>query len=163
MKELNMLQMTPKLSPKLLLLSFLISIFAGSTAFAGEQDTLGKVRLTFTIVTSNQLAPEGDLLFKSHAAWLKATHHHTGPKALLSYDVSKMAELTDPTNLSSKPTGNTIFVLNEVYESEAGVLDHFEQTPGWKDWPKFDAWMKKSKVTKVASGKIMQSLTWGGK
>jgi hypothetical protein len=158
-----MLQIKPNFFAKLLQLVCLTGIFFTSPVIAGEQDSLGKVRLTFTIVTSNQLAAEGEALFKSHAAWMKSTHQHTGPKALLSYDVSKMAELTDSTNLSSKPTGNTIFVLNEVYESEAGVIDHFEQTPAWKDWPKFDAWMKKSKVTKVASAKIIQSLTWGGK
>lgn len=158
-----MLQIKPKFFARFLLLGCLTAMFSTPIVFADEQDTLGKVRLTFTIVTTNQLAAEGEALFKSHAAWMKATHHHNGPKALLSYDVAKMAELTDPTNLSSKPTGNTIFVLNEVYESEAGVLDHFEQTPGWKDWPKFDAWMKKSKVTKVASAKIVQSLTWSGK
>jgi quinol monooxygenase YgiN len=152
-----------KFFTKTLLLGCLVFGFSSTAVLAGERDTMGKVRLTFTIVTSNQLAAEGEALFKSHAAWMKETHHHTGPKALLSYDVSKMAELTDPTDLSSRPTGNTIFVLNEVYESEAGVQDHFQRTPSWKDWPSFDAWMKKSKTTKVASAKIIHSLTWGGK
>ena len=152
-----------KFFAKILALGCLFFGFSSTSALAGDQDTMDKVRLTFTIVTSNQLAAEGDALFKSHALWMKETHQHKGTKALLSYDVSKMAELSDPTDLTSRPTGNTVFVLTEVYESVAGVQDHFQRTPSWKDWPSFDAWMKKSKATKVASAKIVNSLTWGGK
>jgi hypothetical protein len=53
--------------------------------------------------------------------------------------------------------------LSEIYESPAGVEDHFARTPDWKDWPKFDAWLKKCKVTKASSTTIFNSLTWGGK
>jgi hypothetical protein len=94
---------------------------------------------------------------------MKSTHHHTGPQALLSYDVSEMNELTNPTDLKSKPTGNVIFILSEIYESDAGVEDHFARTPDWKDWPKFDKWLNKCKVTKVSAAKIFNSLTWAGK
>ena len=30
-------------------------------------------------------------------------------------------------DLNSAPTDNTCFVLTEIYESKAGVLDHFKQ------------------------------------
>ena len=59
---------------------------------------------------------------------MESTHHRTGEKALLSYNVSKETELSNPMDLNSAPTGNTCFVLTEIYESKAGVLDHFEQT-----------------------------------
>ena len=39
-------------------------------------------------------------------------------------------------DLNSAPTGNTCFILTEIYESKAGVLDHFEQTKtSWGDFP----------------------------
>lgn len=133
------------------------------SSLAGEQDTMGKVKLTFTIVAPASLSQEGKSLFLSHAKWMKTTHHRTGNKALLSYDVSEMKELTNPTDLKSKPTGNVIYVLSEIYESEAGVEDHFAQTPSWQDWPAFDQWLKKCKVTKISSTKIFNSLTWNGK
>lgn len=143
---------------------FMLALFLFSLpSFAGDQDTMGKVKLTFTIVAPDSLSQEGKKLFLSHAQWMKATHHHTGNKALLSYDVSEMKELTNPTDLKSKPTGNVIYVLSEIYESEAGVEDHFARTPSWKDWPAFDQWLKKCNVTKISSTKIFNSLTWGGK
>lgn len=94
---------------------------------------------------------------------MKSTHSRSGPKALLSYDVSEMDELSNPTDLKSKTTGKKVFILSEIYESSAGVEDHFARTPDWKDWPKFDAWLKKCKVTKASSTTIFNSLTWGGK
>ena len=142
-----------------------ILLFFGLTSalYAGEQDTMGKTKLTFTIVAPGNLAQEGKQLFLSHAIWMKSTHSRSGPKALLSYDVSEMDELTNPTDLKSKSTGKKVFILSEIYESPAGVEDHFARTPDWKDWPKFDAWLKKCKVTKASSTTIFNSLTWGGK
>ena len=56
---------------------------------------------------------------------MESTHHRIGDKALVTYNVSKAPE---PSNLldTPAPTGNTIFVLHEIYETEAGVRDHFE-------------------------------------
>jgi hypothetical protein len=47
-------------------------------------------------------------------------HPREGATALLSYKISKGPELSDP-HPNSDPTGNTIFVLAELYESPAGV------------------------------------------
>ena len=141
----------------------IVFLFFSIPSFAGDQATMGKTKLTFTIVAPKSLSQEGKQLFLSHAEWMKSTHHHTGPQALLSYDVSEMNELTNPTDLKSKPTGNVIFILSEIYESDSGVEDHFARTPDWKDWPKFDKWLKKCKVTKVSAAKIFNSLTWDGK
>lgn len=131
--------------------------------FSGPQASKGKIKLTFIIIAPRGLAKEGKKLFLSHAKWMKSTHYHVGSKALLSYDVSEMKELQDPTNLKSKPTGKTVFVLSELYESKAGPADHLLRTPDWKDWPKFDQWLQKCQVTKVCASKVFNSLTWGGK
>ena len=87
----------------------------------------GKVQLTIVIVAPPDQVQEGDRIFESHAPWMEATHHRTGDKALLIYDVSKAPELSNPLDPSSPETGNTYFILSEVYESEAGVADHFQQ------------------------------------
>lgn len=144
----------------LLVLISLISI----NAFAGDQDTMGKTRLTFTLVVPAKSVALADKVFACHATWMAETHHHTGPMALLNYDVSKMAELSDPTGLKSKPTGNTLYVLTEVYESVAGVEDHFMQTPKtWKCFDQFVELLNASKVQKISAAKIFNSLTWDGK
>jgi quinol monooxygenase YgiN len=53
-------------------------------------------------------------------------------------------------DLNSAPTGNTCFVLTEIYESKAGVLDHFEQT--------MRQWTEKCKITFVSEASIINSL-----
>ena len=139
------------------------SLFLSSLTLAGNQDTLGKTRLTFTLVVPAKSVALADKVFACHATWMEQTHHHTGPMALLSYDVSKMPELTDPVGLKSKPTGKTIYVLNEVYETTAGVEDHFARTPKWECYDQLLQLIKVSKLTRVAAGSIFNSLTWGGK
>jgi hypothetical protein len=57
---------------------------------------------------------EGYRIFRSHGPWMEATHHRTGDKALLSYNVSKASELSNPVDSNSAPTGNTLFILNEI-------------------------------------------------
>jgi len=148
---------------KIALASIAVSALCiSSLSLAGDQDTLGKTRLTFTFVVPAKNVKLADEVFACHATWMNETHIHKGPKALLSYDVSKMAELTDPTGLKSKPTGKTIYVLNEVYETVAGVEDHFERTPKWNCYDQFVELVNVSKVTKVSVGNIFNSLTWGG-
>ena len=58
---------------------------------------------------------------------MEATHHRSGDRALLRYNVSKALELSNPMDPLSAPTGSTCFVLSEVYEIAAGVGDHFKQ------------------------------------
>ena len=92
---------------------------------------------------------------------MESTHYRTGEKALLSYTVSKGPELSKPTDLNSAPTGNTCFVLTEIYESKAGVVDHFEQTcrSTWgDDGHAMLKWMEKCKVTFVSAASIINSL-----
>ena len=118
-----------------------------------------KIQLTIIIVAPPDQVAEGDRIFRSHAPWMEATHHRTGAKALLSYNVSKGPELSNPMDLNSAPTGNTYFVLTEIYETEAGVADHFQQTTAsWKDFPAIVKWMENCKVTFVSAAPIINSL-----
>jgi hypothetical protein len=65
----------------------------------------------------------------------------------------------EPGDLDSAPTGNTCFVLTEIYESKAGVLDHIKQAhENWGDHPAFDKWLDKCKATWVPAGSIINSL-----
>ena len=118
-----------------------------------------KIQLTAIIVAPPDQGKEGDRLFQSHAPWMEATHSRDGEKALLSYNVSKAPELSNPMDLNSAPTGNTTFILTEIYETKAGVTDHFQQaTASWKDFPALGQWMGKCKVTMVAAAPIFNSL-----
>ena len=119
----------------------------------------GKIQLTFVIVAPPDLAEEGDRLFRSHGPWMEATHHRDGDKALLSYTVSKAPQLSNPMDPDSAPTGNTCFVLSEIYETEAGVADHVEQAQAsWEDFPAFVEWIGKCTATGVPAARIINSL-----
>jgi len=116
-----------------------------------------KIQLTLIIIAPPDQAAEGDRIFQSHGSWMESTHYRTGEKALLSYNVSKGPELSD--HINSAPTGNTCFVLTEIYESKAGVLDHIKQAhENWGDYPAFDEWLDKCKVTSVSAASIFNSL-----
>ena len=118
----------------------------------------GKIQLVFVITAPPDQVDEGKRIFQSHAPWMEASHHRDGDKALLSYDVSIAPELSNPMDANSAPTGNTCFVLNEIYESEAGVADHFQQAmASWKDFPAPGKWLEKCKVTAVPAAPIINS------
>ena len=118
-----------------------------------------KIQVTLIIIAPPDQVAEGDRIFKSHGSWMESTHYRTGEKALLSYNVSKAKDLSDPGDLNSAPTGNTCFVLTEVYESKVGVLDHLKQgRENWGDFPAFRDWLGKCKVTAVTAASIFNSL-----
>ena len=120
---------------------------------------LGKTQLTYVISAPPDQVAEGDRIFESHGPWMESSHHRSGDKALLTYNVSKAPELSNPLDTSSAPTGNTIFVLHEIYESEAGVTDHFEQAMGhWSEFPDFVKWLGSCKVSGVAASPVIESL-----
>lgn len=119
----------------------------------------GKVQLTYVIVAPPDQVDEGDRIFRSHAPWMERTHHRDGEKALLTYDVSKTPELENSLDPDSAPTGNTCFVLSEVYESEAGVADHFQQAQeSWEDFPALLEWMGNCRVSGFPAAPIVHSL-----
>ncbi len=118
-----------------------------------------KTQLTFVIIAPPDQVAEGDRLFRSHAPWIEKTHHRSGDKALLQYTVSKAPELNNPLDPSAGTTGNTCFILNEYYESDAGVADHFEQAEAsWQDFSGFLKWMEQCKVTVVPAALVFNAL-----
>jgi hypothetical protein len=119
----------------------------------------GKVHLNYVIVVAKDHEAEGDRIFVSHAKWMERTHYKQGGKALLRYSVSKSPELTNPLDPASAPTGNVIFVLDEVYETDAGVADHFEQArASWEDHSAFVDWIGKSRIIGYPAGQIFIAL-----
>jgi hypothetical protein len=119
----------------------------------------GKIQLTIVISSPADLEAEGDRLFASHQQWMERTHQRDGDKALLSYDVSKAPELSNPMDTSSAPTGNVCFILNEIYESEAGIADHFQQAmTTWDEFPALGEWLGKCKLHGAPIAPIFNSL-----
>jgi hypothetical protein len=122
-------------------------------------DYRGKVHLTFVFKTDQANVAEGDRLFASHNAWMARTHHRDGDKALLTYNVSKGADPSNPLDPGSTPTGKTVYVLDEIYESPAGIADHWQQAmSNWEDFQAFVAWIQKGEVSAQHSGTVVNSL-----
>ncbi len=119
----------------------------------------GKIQFNMVFTVPAQLVAEGDRIFKSHAAWMERTHHRNGEKALLIYDLSKSPEIENPMDPNSGPTGNTQFVLCEVYQSPAGLQDHWQQAAeSWEDFEALQEWMGKGDFLLVNGAKIVHSL-----
>ena len=122
-------------------------------------DYRGKVHLNFVFKARPEDVAEGDRLFASHNAWMVKTHHREGNKALLSYNVSKGADLSNPVDPNSAPTGKTVYVLDEIYESPAGIADHWEQAmSNWEDVKDFIAWIQKCEASAQHAGTVINSL-----
>lgn len=122
-------------------------------------DYRGKVHLTFIFKADPPNVAEGDRLFASHNAWMGRTHHREGEKALLTYNVSKGADPSNPLDPTSTPTGKTVYVLDEIYESPAGIADHWQQAmANWEDFQAFVAWIQKGEAMAQHSGTVVNSL-----
>mgnify|MGYP007002409936 CR=1 FL=1 len=120
-----------------------------------------KNNLQFTMIFScpAQHVSEGDRIFRSHAAWMERTHHRSGDKALLIYDLSKAPEMENPMDSNSGTTGNTLFIISEVYAGSAGLDDHWKQAgENWQDFGALNEWMAHCKVTLVNGAPIQHSL-----
>jgi hypothetical protein len=118
----------------------------------------GKVQLTYVIVAPADQVAEGERLFASHARWMAGSHHREGDRALLTYNVSSAPELSNPMDTSSEPTGNTCFVLHEIYETEAGVADHFQQASGWSDFGALVEWLGNCRLYGTPVSSVTNSL-----
>ena len=119
----------------------------------------GKTQITFIFTASPDLVGEGDRIFASHAAWMAKTHHHEGNLALLRYNVAKGPELSNPLDPSSQPTDNTCFVVTEVYETPAGLEDHWKQgSEGWGDFSAFVNWASSVNVAVLHGSPVIHSL-----
>jgi hypothetical protein len=119
----------------------------------------GKSQLLITFVATPDKGAEVDRLVASHRAWMAETHHQQGPKALLGYEFSKGPELKNPLDPTSAPTGNTRYVLSEIYESPAGIEDHWQQAQkSWKDFSAMVAIISACNPQTLHGGVITQSL-----
>jgi hypothetical protein len=119
----------------------------------------GKIQLLITFVATPDKVAEVDRLVASHGSWMAEGHHRQGPKALLSYNLSKGPELKNPLDPTSAPTGNTRYVLNEIYESPAGIEDHWQQSQkSWRDFPAMAAILASCNSQTLHGGVIAQSL-----
>jgi hypothetical protein len=122
-------------------------------------DYKGKTHLNYVIVVPPELEGEADRIFKSHAAWMESTHHRSGESALHQYVVSKAPELSNPFDPSSEPTGNVCFILDEVYETDAGVSDHFQMAmSGWSEFPALGELLGKAEVRGAPAARVFNSL-----
>jgi hypothetical protein len=87
------------------------------------------------------------------------THYRDGSKALLSYNFSKGPELENPLDPTSKATGNTRYVLNEIYESPAGIEDHWVQAQeSWSDFAAAVEMIASCNPQMLHAGSILESL-----
>ncbi len=146
-----------------LLLILLVFVAGCDKAALGGQELLmshkGKVQITIIFTAAPDLVEEGDRIFKSHAKWMKESHYREGDKALLRYNVVKGPESSNPLDPSSEPTGNTTFVLAEVYETQAGVEDHWKRgAEDWNDFTAFVEWASKCKATTLHGSPVIHSL-----
>jgi len=82
----------------------------------------GKTQLTRMWVYKAEYAQRMEENIAVHTKWMQETHHREGDKALHFLNWSSAPEIKD-----GEETGNITFVLTEVYETTAGVDDHFQQ------------------------------------
>jgi hypothetical protein len=118
----------------------------------------GKTNIVVMWTVAPEDVAEGDRIFESHVDWMTG-HSRDGDTALLSYRISKGPELSNPVDPTSDPTGNTIFVLSELYESPAGVAEHWRlAAETWEDLPAFMDWTAKGRASTLHSGTVVQGL-----
>lgn len=119
----------------------------------------GKTQLLMTFVATPDKVPEVDRLIASHGKWMAETHHRTGPHALLSYNFSKGPELANPLDPSSEPTGNTRYVLNEIYETSDGITEHWRLAQAsWADFSNLVSMAASCDPQTLHAGAIAESL-----
>lgn len=120
---------------------------------------LGKTQLTVIFTVTPDLVAEGDRIFESHATWMEESHYREGELALLLYNVAKGEDLSNPLDPSSDSTGKTSYVLTEVYETPAGLEDHWRQgTTSWDEFGSFAEWAGKAQVVALHGSSVIHSL-----
>ncbi|WP_196892557.1 hypothetical protein [Aureivirga marina] len=120
---------------------------------------LGKVLISMQVIAGPKEVEEGKRLFASHAKFMEETHYKEGKFKMISYDIAHGPEFLDPLAIELTPTGNTVFLMVEIYESEEGVAEHWRlgQTV-WKDFEPMMVWLKKCNMTILHGSKVVQSL-----
>ena len=120
---------------------------------------LGKIMISMQVIAGPEEAEEGKRLFASHAEFMESTHHQEGEFKMISYNIAAGPEFVDPLAHELIPTGNTIFLMVELYETEKGVAEHWRlgQTE-WQEFPQMMEWLKKCDMTILHGSKVIQSL-----
>ena len=119
----------------------------------------GKTQLLITWVATPDKVSEMDRLVESHGSFMAKTHDRDGSYALVSYDLSKGPELENPLDPSSKGTGNTRYVLSEIYTSPAGIENHWRQSQeSWSDFGAMVELLGSCETQTLHGGSIAESL-----
>jgi hypothetical protein len=119
----------------------------------------GKTQLLITWVASPDKVSEMDRLVESHGSFMAKTHDRDGSNALVSYDLSKGPELENPLDPSSKSTGNTRYVLSEVYTSPSGIENHWRVSQeSWSDFGAMVEMLSSCDTQTLHCGSIAESL-----
>ena len=118
----------------------------------------GKSHVVIMFTVGPDDVAEGDRIFASHGEWMPG-HPREGDVALLDYTISKGPELSNPMDPNSEPTGKTIFVIDEYYESPAGIARHWQDAmDNWTDMSAVMAWSAKGTVVTLHNGTAVQAL-----
>ena len=119
----------------------------------------GSRQLTILFTCGPDAVEEGETVFANHSEWMERTHFRDGPRALLSYNVSRGPELENPLDPRSGSTGQTTFVLTEVYARRVGLEDHWRRAlTTWEGFDAFSRWARKCRITTLHGAEIIQSL-----
>jgi len=120
---------------------------------------LGKAHLVIMWTVDAADEGEWERLFASHGEWMTG-HPREGDTALLSYTITKGPERSNPMDPSSEPTGKTMYVLDEYYESPAGIDRHWEDSmQNWaEDLAAVMQASSKAKVSTLHSGTVINAL-----
>ena len=93
----------------------------------------GNAHLVIMWTVDSEDESEWDRIFASHGRWM-VNHPREGETALLSYTISKGPELSNPMDPSSEATGKLIYVLDEYYQTPAGISRHWQEAmASWAD------------------------------
>lgn len=114
------------------------------TRHGGHNDPEGELRFVEVVVTKR--LPEVVLKDRSEPS-VDLGQTRPGP------------ELENPLDPSSKATGNTRYVLSEIYETPAGIEDHWSQAQeSWGDFGKMVEIIGTCSAQTLHGGSITQSL-----
>ena len=83
----------------------------------------GKTVISMTVAVKGDMESLADEVFRKHKDFMKRTHHALG---LLSYNVGKNKEFSNPMDPTSEPTGRIVYSLHEVYTTPEGLAKHWE-------------------------------------
>lgn len=119
----------------------------------------GNTMITMMFTVEPEAMAEAQRIFASHAKWMKKTHARNGELALMRYNVAKAPEYANSLDPTSKPTGNTIYTLYEVYKTPEGLEDHWKQAKeSWLDFGAMMEWSKNAKPVVMHGAPIEHSL-----